>query len=129
MREIKFRDFDCNTNQMRFFDLDGYDRYNHDCYGNIMQFTGLHDKNGVEIYEGDICKVLYTDWPSKSDSDPRTIKEYMNDIAKTCIVYYDFNGFYFTQRLQNPYSQDMDVSPHGFIEVIGNIHQNPELLK
>ena len=36
MREIKFRDFDFDTNTIRYFDLDMYNKYEHDNYGNIM---------------------------------------------------------------------------------------------
>ncbi len=50
--DIKFRDYDYETKKMRFFDLDKYDRNEHD--GNIMQFIGKKDKNNKDIYEKDI---------------------------------------------------------------------------
>ena len=88
-----------------------------------IQFTGLADKNGKEIYEGDIVRILYTDWASKDDSDTRTIDQYKRDISSIgAIVCANIN--WYVDGVGT-----MDHGTHGEIEVIGNIYKNPELIK
>lgn len=71
----------------------------------IMQYTGLKDKNGKEIYEGDI--VLWID----SKGNKRQNK-----------VFFERGAF----RLRNTY---FELLEYGILEVIGNIYENPELLE
>lgn len=144
-REIKFRAWDKKTHQM-FTDYavntlsDGGIKIvmfhsSSDLYcaeWELMQYTGLKDRNGVDIYEGDICKVLYTDWPSKLENDTRSIEQYLSDISKVGIV--EFVGhewcFRFGQDEKwDTYYGTFRVGQHGRIVVIGNIYQNPELIK
>lgn len=129
MREIKFRAWDIVNNRMyHHFDfpdqyligLDGtvWDTKAHDSFGlglgstvdcfKLLQFTGLKDKKGVEIYEGDILSICNGSingigWPEKN----REVK-------------FEKGSFNVPT-----WSQD---STHYF-EVIGNIHQHPDLLK
>ena len=93
----------------------------------LMQYTGLKDKKGTEIYEGDIVRILYSDWISKGVDDPRSIDQYKNDIASIKVVVYDFNGFYL-QNYVGGYSETIKYGPHGFIEIIGNVFEHPNLL-
>ncbi|EGO8793665.1 hypothetical protein D9Y93_11990 [Enterococcus faecalis] len=79
----------------------------------IMQSTGLKDKNGVEIFEGDI---LVYDAPKKYD-DRRSMHE---------IVYAD--GRFFWEFLDLVFCQSNILYRDGYL-VIGNIHENPELLE
>lgn len=83
----------------------------------IGQFTGLHDKNGKEIYEGDVFDfygifnvVIFKDGMFCYDSY-RENKNFEN-IVKLCNENFDW---------ENNKSSE--------IEVIGNLYENPELLK
>ena len=123
-REIKFRIWDIENKEMLEvqeldFEPTFYggriairpDKYN-DYFDTedmiLMQYTGLHDKNGKEIYEGDIVKIKYKD----------------EDIGK---VIYEHNGFSIdVTNMNKAYGRVSFVN--NFMEVIGNIYDNSELL-
>jgi uncharacterized phage protein (TIGR01671 family) len=114
MREIKFRAWDESDKEKGPYMLGPYDLTDA-IFNNkeirklpLMQFTGLHDKNGKEIYEGDIVK------PVK-----------FNDIINT--VEYISHGFYRVKRHNGkPYLNALGSCD---VIIIGNIYENPTLIK
>ena len=88
----------------------------------LMQYTGLHDKNGKEIYEGDI--VLYRDWEMAYEGGG-------NDsfINKGMVEYCEDNCCFNVTERQTIDISDVLYEGNEDLEVIGNIYDNPELLE
>lgn len=92
------------------FELYGY------AYKELMQFTGLKDKNNVDIYEGDILKRAFEDKPKFL-------------LLVSFNVHLGFVGVtYPGQNHTKPISYMMKHEGAEYTEIIGNIYQNPELL-
>lgn len=108
MREIKFRAWD--KNKKKFVDAKSYFGWSSP-WIHLMQYTGLKDKNGKEIYEGDILKL--DSWTSNQQ------------------VVFDEGGFCLAGK-DTGFTSDIHYIHHAGIPqatVIGNIYENPELLK
>lgn len=80
-----------------------------------MQFTGLFDKEGKEIYEGDIVK----------DSAPWL---WVVRFGECMIDGVHFVGWYLEHNERIDFNGPFSSYDQKFIEVIGNIHQHPELI-
>ena len=150
-REIKFRVWDKTTDTMfednkntditievyrEMVDINGIPiDYENECEAVLMQYTGLKDKNNKEIYEGDILKeengdldvCLYLEVVASYGFVPIEIYMYnykeqgesINELSLVEEMYKEYDIQCFPRNL----------TPRDYLEVIGNIYENPELLK
>lgn len=142
-REIEFRGKRLDNGDWLHGDLihDNYQGcyiYPNDCTGlykenevdpdTVGQFTGMKDKHGKKIFEGDI--LLWTRKSVHIEGCP------IQDFSDKCVIYYDNDkcGFRFRCKLDcgscigNLDFSD-DRAKESYIEIIGNIYDNPELLE
>ena len=112
MREIKFRAHNTQTKKImpwekikKLRNLQKLMTLEHVV---LMQYTGLKDKNGKEIYEGDVVKSFL--------------------FNRVCTIVYEYNAFV-VKDLYGSYTRDSHYVRGNTVEVIGNIYENPELLE
>ena len=131
-REFKFRAWDKVVEKM----VDWNDLHHADMFAlsdplyEVMQFTGLHDRTGKEICEGDILRTesekvyLLSGMPSGKTS-----------ISLSVVIWKDDGwGYRFAKNIQNAdYTNNFETKgltvKAQYSEVVGNIYKNPELLR
>lgn len=116
LENVGFRPNDCGLSVLSSLGMIG-EGLDYGTAPTLMQYTGLKDKNGKEIYEGDIVKDLTAfvpTGPAWVGYNPiHEVKYHVRDYLKRNPLYGDV-GY--------------NISSGSIYEVIGNIYENPELL-
>jgi hypothetical protein len=106
MREIKFRYWDGVSCYISETLAPKEELFVEPDVKEIMQYTGLYDKNGKEIYEGDVVEFKYANMKK----------------LKRAEIQWGTGGFWVVGWYNK-------LSDYKAFEIIGNIYENPELLK
>lgn len=131
----KFRAWDERVGLTEVVSIDFFRKkikINHWEYGNsnffpldevvLMQSTGLKDKNGVVIFEGDVVKV--SDGGNEEDSYTSVVKNYAGEGYPAFDIEAPSSWYYESNVLSTIMGGDYET-----IEVIGNVWENPNLLE
>ena len=127
MREIKFRGKRLDNGEWEYGDLvhttndvlilptdKGWEQYKVDPE-TVGQYIGIKDRDGKEIWEGDIVMV-----GSRDEEYDEIVKGF------PFLIMFNYVGFCIAEDDMSPWGL---ISNLDWLEVIGNIHDNPELLK
>lgn len=91
----------------------------------LMQSTGLKDKNGVEIFEGDVVNILDSVQVNEIDQGGAFVDAHFDELDEVDYIVFLDGGFKLSRT-------GFDVSICHYVEevkIIGNIYENPELLE
>lgn len=135
MREIKFRAWDKINKDM--IDWDWWmDTSINSLFDNDpiipLQYTGLKDKNGKEIYEGDIVRTKHRPVSGRYKKILGLVQVPRFVFVKNRVVWDGKSAGFCFKRLEKPgplYSVTLRSNVTKLMEVIGNIYENPELVE
>ena len=128
---------DCYNNEYKDFivvdEVDGGYYYPITELSSIEQYTGLKDKNGKKIFEGDILRFEVPDGTIRHfviewASEDRILRPLFNFVPDGNPI--RINGWCFNWNGYRLYPSVIDGVPDNEVmEIVGNIHDNPELMK
>lgn len=132
-REIKFRCFKegqmYSDSESKFWLAQGFDKISIEGVFNFMQYTGLHDKNGKEVYEGDILATFEDEDNPNYDGKPSKwiqVIRYDEECAQFIVT--EEEVLTVLETTYEPQVADISLG-YDEIEVIGNIYEKEKLIK